>query len=120
MKRGFARQDRVGDLIQKTLAQMLLENTRDARFRLVTITGVTVTRDLSYAKIYVSLLIDEEDQIKHTVAALNRLAKSFRYNLAHTVDLRIVPQLKFIYDDSIARGFRISTLIKEAMQKEKK
>jgi len=117
MKRGFERSQRVGDLIQKTLAQMLLQDMSDDRFRLVTITSVNVTRDLSYAKVYVSILLDEEDKIKQTIAALNRAAKSLRYHLAHEVELRIAPKLNFVYDASTAHGFRISTLIDSAVKK---
>jgi ribosome-binding factor A len=117
MKRGFNRTERVADLIQKTLAQMLLQDMSDERFRLITITSVTVSRDLSYAKVYVSVLMDEEDKIKAAVQALNRAAKSLRYHLAHEVKLRIVPELKFIYDESTARGFHLSQLINSAVKK---
>lgn len=117
--RGFDRSRRVADMLQKTLAQMLLQDMDDERFRLVTITSVTVNRELSYAKVYVSMLIDGEEKIKATVDALNRSAKSLRYHLAREVDLRIVPELKFIYDETTAKGFRISDLIDEAMKKEK-
>lgn len=120
MKRGYDRSQRVADLIQKTLAQMLLQDMSDDRYRLVTVTSVTVTRDLSYAKIYVSVLMDEEDKIKQTVQALNRAAKALRYNLAREVDLRIVPELKFVYDESTAHGFRISSLIDSAVKKSDK
>lgn len=118
MKRGFERTQRIADLIQKTLAPMLLQEN-DERFRLVTITGVTVSRDLSYAKVFVSVLLDNDDEIVAAVAALNDAAKSFRYNLAHEVDLRTVPELKFVYDESTARGFRISALIDAAMKGKK-
>lgn len=114
---GFQRNERVADLIQKTLAQMLLQDMGDDRFRLVTITSVTVTRDLSYAKIYVSMLIDEEAKIIEMIHALNAAAKGLRYQLAHSVELRIVPELKFVFDDSTAHGFRISSLIDSAVKK---
>ncbi len=117
--RGFDRSRRVADMLQKTLAQMLLQDMDDERFRLVTITSVTVNRELSYAKVYVSMLIDDAEKIKQTVDALNRSAKSLRYHLAKEVELRIVPELKFIYDETTAKGFRISDLIDEAMKKEK-
>jgi ribosome-binding factor A len=110
----------VGDLIQKTLAQMLLQDMSDTRFRLVTVTGVVVSRDLSYAKVYVSVLSDEDEKIKEILVALNEATKSLRYHLAHTVDLRVVPELKFVYDDSTARGFKISTLIDSAVKKSEK
>ncbi|RDI42460.1 30S ribosome-binding factor RbfA [Aquicella lusitana] len=119
MKRRFDRTQRVADLIQKTLAHMLLTEM-DERFRFVTITSVTVSRDLSYAKVYVSVLADEEDKIKQIVEALNNTAKSLRYNLAHEVDLRVVPELKFVYDESTARGFKISSLIDNAVKKSEK
>jgi ribosome-binding factor A len=116
-RRGFDRTQRVGDMIQKTLAQMLLQDMSDDRFHLVTITSVVVSRDLSYAKIFVSVLADEVEKIKQIVIALNRAAKPLRYQLAKEVDLRIVPELKFVYDESTAHGFKISGLIDSAMSK---
>lgn len=120
MKRGFDRTQRVADLLQKTLAQMLLQDMTDDRFRLVTITGVTVTRDLAHAKVFVSVMMDDQEAVKQTVASLNRAAKPLRYHLAREVDLRITPELKFVYDDSTAHGFHISHLINAAVKKEKK
>lgn len=117
MKRGYDRGARVADLVQKTLAQLLLQEMSDSRFPLVTITGVTMSRDLSYAKIFVSVLMDNETEIKHTMQALNRHAKELRYQLAQAVKLRIAPELKFVYDDATAQGFRISTLIDKAIKK---
>lgn len=116
MKRGYDRTQRVADLIQRPLAQMLLQDT-DERFRFVTITSVTVSRDLSYAKIYVSVLNDDPAEIKKIIQALNQSAKSFRYQLAQAVKLRIAPELKFIYDEATVHGIKISNLIDEAMKK---
>lgn len=120
MKRGFERSKRVADLIQKTLAQILLQDMNDNRFNLVTITGVEVSRDLSYAKVYVSVLVDDNEKIKQTVDALNRSAKGLRYQLAKAVELRIAPELKFVYDESTAHGFHISSLIDSAVKKSEK
>ncbi|OGT38316.1 MAG: ribosome-binding factor A [Gammaproteobacteria bacterium RIFCSPHIGHO2_12_FULL_37_14] len=120
MPRGFDRTQRVADLIQKVLATMLLQDTNDDRFRLITITGVTVSKDFSYAKIYVSVLTEDESKIKQIVRALNQEAKSFRRHLAREIDLRVTPELKFIYDESTARGFHLSTLIDSAMKKTEK
>lgn len=117
MKRGYNRTERVADLIQKTLAQMLLQDMGDDRFRLVTVTSVVVSRDLSYAKIFVSMLIDEPDKIKEMIDELNQSAKSLRFNLAKAVKLRIVPELKFVYDESTAYGFKINTLLNAATKK---
>jgi ribosome-binding factor A len=119
-KRGFDRTQRVADLLQKALAQILLQDMTDERFRLVTITSVNVTRDLSYAKVYVTVLMDEAEKIKQTIQSLNRAAKALRYNLARAVDLRVIPELKFVYDESTAHGFRLSILIDSAVKKSDK
>lgn len=118
--RGFDRTRRVADLLQKTLAQMLLQDMSDDRFRMVTVASVTISRDLSYAKVYVSVMFDDAEKIKQTVDALNRSAKALRFNLAKEVQLRIAPELKFIYDETTAKGFRISDLIDAAIKKEQK
>jgi len=111
MKRGYDRTERVADLIQQALAQMLLQDMNDNRFQLITITGVNVSKDLSYAKIYVSVLIDEADKIKEMITDLNLAAKSLRFQLAKKVKLRIVPELKFVYDEAAAYGFKINSLL---------
>lgn len=117
MKRGFDRTQRIADQIQRILGQMLLQEMGDDRMRLVTITSVTVARDLSFAKIYVGVLSEDETEIKNIVAALNQAAKMLRYRLAQQIELRIMPELKFIYDESAAHGFKISSLIDAAMNK---
>ena len=120
MKRRVDRAQRVGDLICRALANILLEDMTDERFRLVTVMGANVSRDLSYAKIYVSALMDDENQIRDTIKSLNNSVKRIRYQLAKAVELRIVPELKFVYDDTTARGFHISGLIDEAVKKSNK
>lgn len=120
MKRGFDRGQRIGDLIGRALATMLLEDMSDSRFRLVTVMSVVMSKDLSYAKIYVSVLMDDEAQIKNVVQALNRSAKGLRYQLAKEVKTRIVPELRFVYDETTARGFHLTGLIDDAMKKTNK
>lgn len=116
-RRGFDRAQRVGDMLQQTLAQLLLKNMDDERFRLVTLSSVVVSRDLSYAKVYVTIYSDDQEQIKSITFALNRAAKTLRYQLAQQVELRIIPELKFVYDETSAHGFHISSLISDAMKK---
>jgi len=116
-KRNVNRKQRVSDLIQNSLAEIIHSEAKDSRFGMITITGVDVAPDLTYAKVYVSVL--DEAKAKETVAALNNAAKYFRYSLAQAVDLRITPQLKFVYDDSIVRGNRINSLINDALKDDK-
>jgi len=114
VRRGFNRTERIADLIQKALARILLEEMDDTRFRFVTITAVNVSKDISYAKVYVTLLLEDLEKIKLIIQALNRAANKMRYHLAQDVDLRIVPELKFVYDESTTQGFTISQLINAA------
>lgn len=114
MPRRFNRAERINDLIQTALADILQHQTKDLNLGMVTVTGVSVSPDYSYAKVFVSVLLD--DQANETVAALNRVAKAIRYELASAVKLRITPELKFVYDDSAVRGQRISSLINNALK----
>ncbi len=115
MPKNRNRPQRVADLIQAALANILQRDAKNLRFGLVTIISVTVAHDLSFAKVYVSVL--DESKAVETVKALNHSAKYFRTALAGAVKLRIAPELKFIYDDSIVRGSRITSLINEALDK---
>ncbi len=117
MPKSFSRLQRVGDLIQTTLAKILQKEMRDLDIGMVTLTGVTVSPDMSHAKVFVSVL--PEEKAKETIATLNAETKELRYLLAHSVKLRITPDLKFIYDDSILRGSRISSLIDSALKDNK-
>lgn len=114
MKKGYSRPERVADLIQTALADILQKE--GFGFGLVTLTSVNISPDLSFAKIYVSVL--PEDKAEATLTALNAAAKNLRYELAHAVKLRITPEIRFIYDDSSVRGQRISLLINDALKKE--
>lgn len=115
--RGFDRTQRIADQIQRILGQMLLQEMGDERMRLVTITSVTVARDLSHAKIYVGVLSEDEAEVKKIVATLNQASRSLRYRLAQEIELRVMPELKFVYDESAAHGFKISNLIDAAINK---
>lgn len=115
MPRSYSRTDRVGELIQNTLADILQKDFTFPEFGLITVTGVSVSPDFSFAKVYVSVLF--EDKAKEAVAALNEEAKALRFQLAHQVRLRVTPELKFFFDDSTVRGSRISSLIDQALKK---
>lgn len=115
MTKGYKREQRFNDLIQSALADIIQKEAKDFRFGMITITGVSVSHDLAFAKVFVSVL--EEDKATETLAALNNAAKYLRYSLANAVELRATPELKFIYDDSSVRGSRISSLINDALKK---
>ncbi len=113
------RMQKIAGLVQVTLADILLKESEDSRFMLVTITHVSLARDLSSAKVFVSVLDDEN--AREIVAALNKAAKFFRHALAQSkIEMRVIPELKFMYDDSTVRGSRISSLLHDAFKKSDK
>lgn len=119
MKRPSQRAHRVGDQIQRELADLLRNDVKDPRVGPVTITGVDVSADLSHATVRVTHLAGK-DKAGDAVDALARTAGFLRSELAHRLNLYSVPQLHFAYDDTIEAGMRMSRLIDEAIAADKK
>ena len=114
------RTQRVADVLQRELAQLIQYEVKDPRVQaMVTISAVKVTRDLSYAKIYITLLQQDETLIKESVKALNHAAGYLRSMLARRVDLRKVPELRFVHDVSLQEGERLSQLIEKSIAKQR-
>jgi ribosome-binding factor A len=112
------RMARVAGLVQTTLADILLKESEDTRFGMVTITSVSLAKDMSSAKVFVSIW--DEEKVKETITALNNASKYLRYALAQSkIEMRVIPELKFVYDDSTVRGNRISTLLNKALKNNK-
>jgi ribosome-binding factor A len=102
---------RIADQVQQVLAQLLLLKASDPRFRTLSVTEVNVSPDMKNAQVFVSALDDE--QTTDTLKALNRAAGFFRRELAQTLNLRTTPNLRFVYDTSIARGDRLASLLNQ-------
>jgi ribosome-binding factor A len=117
MPREFARSQRVADQIQRELAQLVLRELKDPRLGLVSIAGVKLSRDLAYAQVYVTSLSEtDHDEI---IKALNKAAGFLRHQLGKSMHLRVVPHLKFVYDDTVEKGISMSQLIDDAISKER-
>ena len=115
MARG-GRKLRVGQEIQRLLAEVLRTELKDPRVSaLVTITDVDVSPDLKQARVFVTLLGDDE-ACENTLDALNRCAPFLRRSLSSRMNLRSVPALQFVFDASVDRGARVARLIESAMQ----
>lgn len=109
----YKRTDRVNALLQRELGQLISEELRDPRIAFATVTAVEVTSDLRSARVFVSVLGDEEAS-RGTLAALEGAKHHLRHELGERVDLRLVPDLTFVEDRSAARATRISKLLREA------
>ena len=112
MSNDFKRSDRVAEMLQRKLSQIIQQEIKDPRMpTFVTISLVKVTADLAHAKVYFTVF---NNDVGETATILNSAASFLRTALARTAKLRIVPQLHFIYDESIEYGRKLSKLIDDA------
>ncbi len=116
MGKDFKRTDRIAEQIQRELAVIALREIKDPRVGMVNFTFVEVSRDLAYAKIYLTILgQDDPVKINETIAVLNRAAGFLRTLLAQRIQLRIMPHLKFIYDETQVKAHHLQSLIDQAV-----
>ncbi|WP_457669065.1 30S ribosome-binding factor RbfA [Thiolapillus sp.] len=109
----FNRGDRIGAQMHRELALLLRDAAKDPRLSEVTIQEVRVTRDLSHAKIYFTIL--DKDEADYFAKVLGHAASFLRRRLGQIMKTRTVPELKFVYDSSIEEGKRLSDLIEKAV-----
>ena len=95
MPKESVRTKRIADSIQKELAKILQREVKDSRFGLLSISNVVVSKDLSFAKIYISLL-GETIEVQEVIKSLNNSASYFRTLLAKTLQLRIIPLISIV------------------------
>ena len=114
--RGFNRTDRIADQIQRDLAVLLQREIKDPRVGMPTISGVKVSRDLAYADVYVTFMaIDAPEKVKEALEVLEHASGMLRSLLSKSIKLRVMPRLRFHYDQTIVEGPRISALINAAV-----
>lgn len=120
MPREFTRSDRVSDAIQRLLAQLIPQEIRDPRVGMVNINDVTVTRDMAYARVYVTFVgAENEAKSLEAAAVLNKASGFLRSFLAKELSMRTVPRLQFIYDKTTIRGQELSYLIERALEEDR-
>jgi ribosome-binding factor A len=110
----YKRSDRIADLLQREIADLLLRRVKDPRIDGVTITGVKVSGDLQHARVFYCVMASPREEAKETVTAALDKAKGFmRQELGKRLHMRHIPQLEFIYDASFDYGDKIERLLKE-------
>jgi ribosome-binding factor A len=120
MAKEYNRTDRVADYLRKEIAGLIQFEMRDPRVAMVSLTDVQVSRDLGYAKVFFTVLgKDTEEDAKDTLEALNRAAGFMRTQLSKDSNMRMVPQLRFMFDTSVGRGRYMEDLIERAVAAER-
>lgn len=122
MAKDYSRTQRIGDQMQRELASLIQREIKDPRLGLVTITAVEVSRDLSHAKVFITIMgkDDDEDAVKSNLRILNEAGGFLRMQLGKAMKLRTVPQLHFSYDASVRRGVELTSLIERAVAEDRK
>ncbi|NLN45069.1 MAG: 30S ribosome-binding factor RbfA [Clostridiaceae bacterium] len=111
------RSDRVGDEMRTVLSDIIRDDLKDPGMpEMVSVVGVRVTRDLSHAYAYISVLGDELAR-KNCKKALERAGGFIRREIGHRMRLRMTPEVHFVFDHSIERGIEINRLIDEVIGK---
>jgi ribosome-binding factor A len=109
--KSFSRSDRITELVSRTIGQVLLTDSKDPRFKSVSISRVDLTKDRKKAFIYVTLF--EPEHKKEILESLNHAASYFRQALAKACDLKYTPSLEFVYDEVILKASRLYQIISD-------
>lgn len=121
MAKDYSRTQRVGDQMQRELALLIQREIKDPRLGMVTITAVNVARDLGHATVYITTMDkDLPEDIALTLDILSQASGFLRSQLGKAMKIRTIPQLHFLYDESIVRGSQLSALIDKAVAEDRK
>jgi ribosome-binding factor A len=111
-QRSFHRTDRVNAELRREVGTLVHAAVRDHALPQASVVDVEVSRELEVATVWVTAL--QPERSGEVVRALKSLAKEFRYQLAHSMRMRRVPELRFKYDESVDTGERIEQLLRES------
>lgn len=116
---GNVRMYRVGEQLKKELSDIFQKEIKDPRIGFITVTHVEVTGDLQQAKVYISVLGDEE-QKENALKAIDKASGFIRSEVGKRIRLRHTPELSFVFDESIEYGNKIERLLEEINQDKKR
>lgn len=114
MPREFLRSDRMAEQLRRELAEIIHDEIKDPRVGFLSFTEVRMSRDLSHAVVYCSVL--DSENLHESIDVLNRAAGFIRKSIGRRIRARIVPTLKFVADESVIRGEAMDDLISEAIK----
>ena len=111
----YSRTERIGQLIRRDIASLIQQEINDPRLpSLVSVSTVTISADLAYAKVYI-IAPGDQSIVDRAVLILNNAANFLRKRLAKMLNLYRIPKLRFIYDSSMTEGDNLQKLIDEAV-----
>jgi ribosome-binding factor A len=111
------RTERISGLLLETVAEILLHEVKDPRVSAVTLTGVKMSPDLKTAKIFFTTR--REDSVEEALAGLRKATGFMKRQVASQMRLRFIPDLEFLYDETLERVNHLESLLRQAAQKER-
>jgi len=111
-KKGFQRSDRVAEQVRRDLADLIQNELKDPRVGMISLTAVELTPDYAHAKVFFTTL--DAEHLEEVERGLKRSAGFLRRELGRRIHIHTLPELHFIYDNSLERGSSLSQLIDKA------
>ena len=112
MKKGFQRSDRVAEQVRRDLAALIQNELKDPRVGMISLTAVELTPDYAHAKVFFTTL--DTEHLEEVERGLKRSAGFLRRELGRRIHIHTLPELHFVYDNSLERGASMSLLIDKA------
>ncbi|CAI8742711.1 30S ribosome-binding factor RbfA [Methylocaldum szegediense] len=112
MPREFKRSDRVASQLQREIADLIRTQVKEPRLGMVTVSDAEVSRDLAVAKVFVTFL-GATEPVETCLSLLSAKAPMLRRELSKRLHIRNMPEIRFVFDDSIERGMRIDALLNQ-------
>lgn len=111
----FSRVDRLSQQMKKEMAVILQREIKDPRLHsMITVSDVEVSRDLSHAKVFVTFLGLADDKVEDNLKILNDASGFVRSLIGKRIQARIVPHIRFVFDESLNEGIRMANLVSNA------
>lgn len=119
MAKEYSRAQRVAQELKKEIAIILQREVKDPRIGMVTVSDVEISRDLAYAKVFVTFLFDQDQTaVDRAMKGLQEASGYIRTLVGKAIRLRIVPELRFVYDNSLVEGMRMSNLVTQVVNQD--
>lgn len=116
MAKSFNRTDRVSQEVKKAVALILQKEFNDPKLGMITVSDVEISRDIAYAKIYVTFLFDEQEKVDYGMEVLTEASGYIRSLLGKAVKLRVTPELTFVYDKTLTEGIALANAVTSATE----
>ncbi|MDP5459358.1 30S ribosome-binding factor RbfA [Alishewanella sp. SMS8] len=121
MAKEFSRVDRLSQQVKKEMAVILQREIKDPRLHsMITVSDVEVSRDLSHAKVFVTFLGMDNEKVEDNLKILNDAAGYVRSLIGKRIETRIVPHIRFAFDQSLNEGIRMATLVASVRQEDQR